>query len=173
MKKIGLVILDGLGIAPDSPDNAVYHANMPACEAIISCYPHGTLAASGQAVGLPPGMVGNSEAGHLTLGAGAIVPSVQQQLAELTADTVPDIVPAFIEEAKKCAEKKTPMHFIGLLSDGGIHSDIAHLKALLEAADRVGVQKIYVHAILDGRDVAAQSAAQYILLSLNHGALAH
>lgn len=157
-----LVILDGWGLAPASPSNAVSVANTPSFDFLWSHYPHLKLAASGEAVGLPVGQIGNSEVGHLNIGAGRVVlqdlPRISSAIKggtffknKVLADTF-----AYAKNNNK------PVHIMGLLSDGGVHSHIYHLFALLEYAKAEGVHEVYVHAFTDGRDVEPQSAMRYV-----------
>jgi 2,3-bisphosphoglycerate-independent phosphoglycerate mutase len=158
-----LLIFDGFGWDPSITDgNAVEVAKMPVLRSLLSEYPWTTLKASGQSVGLLPGSIGNSEVGHLTIGAGQILPSSLKRIDQLVHG------PDFFETkslkefflAAKAADRA--VHFLGLVSDGGVHSHINHLIALLEMAAFYGLKKIWVHAFLDGRDVAPRSASVYL-----------
>lgn len=160
-RPLGLVVLDGFGWAPDGPANAVSVARMPAYRALLSRFPHTLLAASGEAVGLMPGDMGNSEVGHLTLGAGRIVRQGRARVAAAAADASlwqTDAVRALAAELRA----GRPVHLIGLLSPGGVHSDMATSLALVdhlrEAGGEAGRGRLYVHAFLDGRDVPPRSA---------------
>lgn len=162
MKPVMLIIMDGLGVSLEEYGNAVAAANTPNLDRFWKSYPSTTLGASGAAVGLPDGQMGNSEVGHLNLGAGRIVNqdltriSVAVKNRELEKNQV--LLKA-IDEAKGsgCA-----LHLLGLLSDGGVHSHNTHLYALLEMARGHGIDKVYIHAILDGRDVPPKSAITYL-----------
>src|SRR3954451_11974755 len=138
-----LVVLDGWGLAPDGPGNAVSLADTPVFDALWAEHPHTTLTAKGEAVGLPAGQMGNSEVGHLNLGAGAIVP---QDLARIDA-AVEDGTLAENETLRAALKNAERVHLIGLVSDGGVHSSDRHLKALIEIAPGA-----IVHAFTDGRD---------------------
>ena len=156
-----LTILDGFGIGDgQDPTNAVVQANPRTFLELWDKCPHTLLDASGMAVGLPDGQMGNSEVGHLNIGAGRIVyqelTRITKEAQEGTLFTRPTLVKAY-EEGKQQA-----LHLVGLLSDGGVHSHIDHLKALLRGAKEAGVGKVYIHAFLDGRDVPPQSALAYI-----------
>jgi 2,3-bisphosphoglycerate-independent phosphoglycerate mutase len=160
---LALVILDGWGLAPPGPGNAVSLADTPVFDELWESYPHTTLSASGRDVGLPEGQMGNSEVGHLNLGAGAIV---KQDLARID-DAVAD--GSFFENdallAACDAARRSPrgrLHLMGLVSDGGVHSGWEHLEALIELAAREGVPDLVVHAFTDGRDTLPQSAAGYL-----------
>jgi len=160
---IALVILDGWGIGSEQDAyNAIVRANTPHMKLLSELYPTTTLTCSGEAVGLPEGQMGNSEVGHLNIGAGRVV---YQELTHITKEirdgdffTNPVLVKV-VEEAKASGGA---LHLMGLVSDGGVHSHIDHLYALLELAKRHGLTKVYVHAFLDGRDVPPASAIGYI-----------
>ncbi|MBQ0067617.1 MAG: 2,3-bisphosphoglycerate-independent phosphoglycerate mutase [Phascolarctobacterium sp.] len=160
MKPLVLMILDGWGIAPPSSSNAVTTAATPNLDRYFKEYSHCVLSASGEAVGLPAGQMGNSEVGHLNIGAGRIV---YQDLARITKSIENR---SFFENnvLKECMQKAKghALHLLGLVSDGGVHSHIEHLKALVKMAQREGLEEVYVHAFLDGRDVPPKSAMQYI-----------
>ncbi|MEY2514395.1 MAG: 2,3-bisphosphoglycerate-independent phosphoglycerate mutase [bacterium] len=153
-----LVILDGWGLAPDGPGNAVSLADTPVFDALWARYPHTTLTACGEAVGLPAGQMGNSEVGHLNLGAGAIVKQDLTLIDE--AAQRPDFGG---NEVLLAAMRAAPrVHLVGLVSDGGVHSSIEHLRALIETAARAGVEDLVVHAITDGRDTLPTNGAGYL-----------
>ncbi len=160
---LALVILDGWGLAPDGPGNAVAQAATPVFDELWEGYPRATLSASGRDVGLPDGQMGNSEVGHLNLGAGAVV---KQDLARID-DAVAD-GSLFENEALLAAcdgARRSPrgrMHLIGLVSDGGVHSGWTHLEALIELAAQEGVPDLVVHAITDGRDTLPTSGGGYV-----------
>jgi 2,3-bisphosphoglycerate-independent phosphoglycerate mutase len=158
-----LVVLDGWGLAPGGPGNAVSLAATPVFDELWDRYPHATLSASGRDVGLPDGQMGNSEVGHLNLGAGAIV---KQDLARID-DSIAD--GSFFEnETLKAAcetARRSPrgrLHLIGLVSDGGVHSGWEHIEACIELAAAEGVPDVVVHAFTDGRDTLPTSAPGYI-----------
>ncbi len=161
-KFLTLVILDGFGYSPRKEGNAVALAETPFWDYLWSTYPKGLLKASGEAVGLPEGQMGNSEVGHMNIGAGRIV---WQDIVRITKSIKDG---SFFENEtiqkvfKTAKEKNTKVHLIGLLSDGGVHSHIEHLFALIDAAKRLGVEKVCIHAILDGRDTPPKSAKKYI-----------
>jgi 2,3-bisphosphoglycerate-independent phosphoglycerate mutase len=151
-KKLVLLILDGWGYGKKDQSDAVYTAHTPFFDSIIDNYPNSKLAASGEAVGLPAGQMGNSEVGHMNLGAGRVVYQelgrINKAISDQTLQQNETLVQAF-EYAK--ANHKA-VHFIGLVSDGGVHAHINHLKALCDAAGAQGVKDVFVHAFLDGRD---------------------
>ena len=153
-KPLLLCILDGFGWVPDETyGNAVVAAKTPNLDRLFAQYPHTTIGASGMDVGLPDGQMGNSEVGHTNIGAGRIV---YQELTRITKDIRDGGFfenPALAGAVKSAKENGKALHLIGLLSDGGVHSHNMHLFALLELAKRAGLENVYVHAIMDGRDV--------------------
>ncbi len=153
-----LVVLDGWGLAPDGPGNAVALADTPVFDALWAEHPHTTLTAKGEAVGLPEGQMGNSEVGHLNLGAGAIVP---QDLARIDK-AVDDGTLGDSETLTELMDGAERLHLIGLVSDGGVHSSDRHLKALIELAASWGVDDVVVHAFTDGRDTSPKGGAKYL-----------
>ncbi len=161
-KPIVLTILDGYGLRKETHGNAVALANNPVFTNLWETYPHTTLTASGQLVGLPKGQMGNSEVGHMNIGAGRIV----YQPLELINKAIEE--KEFFEntEIKKVMshvkKNDSKLHLIGLISDGGVHSHINHLLALLEMAKQEGITQLYMHLFTDGRDVPPQSAYTYI-----------
>lgn len=161
-KLAALIILDGYALRDEVVGNAVKQANTPNFDRYWNTYPHNQLTASGEAVGLPDGQMGNSEVGHLNIGAGRIVyqslTRVNLSIRERDFFTNEQLVQA-VENAK---EDGKALHIFGLLSDGGVHSHIDHLFAVLELAKEKGLEKVYVHGFLDGRDVGQKSAKQYI-----------
>ncbi len=164
MPKVLLLILDGWGYRPTRQSNAPALAHTPILNALYKIHPHSHLHAAGAAVGLPAGFMGNSEVGHLTLGAGRIVDSDLARIDKSMASGSFFQNPELLRTIRHARLKKEKLHFLGLLSDGGVHSHIQHLFALLELAKREGVKEAYVHAFLDGRDTPPTSASKYILL---------
>jgi 2,3-bisphosphoglycerate-independent phosphoglycerate mutase len=156
--RVCLVILDGWGLAPAGPGNAVSLADTPVFDRLWEEYPHTTLTAKGEAVGLPAGQMGNSEVGHLNLGAGAIVP---QDLARIDA-AVRDGALAENEVLAWAMEGAGRLHLIGLVSDGGVHSSDQHLRALIALAAERGVPDVVVHAFTDGRDTSPRGGEGYL-----------
>ncbi len=153
-----LVVLDGWGLAPDGPGNAVSLAETPVFDRIWAERPHTTLTACGESVGLPAGQMGNSEVGHLNLGAGAIVPQDLARIDKAVEDgTLGDI--DALRAALRGAER---VHLIGLVSDGGVHSSDRHLQALVELAAEWGIEDLVVHAFTDGRDTSPKGGAGYL-----------
>ncbi len=161
-KLTALIIMDGFGINENPKGNAILEAGTPNIDRLMAKYPHTQLSASGPDVGLPPGQMGNSEVGHLNIGAGRIV---NQELMQITRDIESGVLftkePLIwaMSEAKK---DNKALHLMGLLSDGGVHSHIEHLFALLEMAKAHGLTKVFVHAMLDGRDVPPDSGLGFV-----------
>jgi 2,3-bisphosphoglycerate-independent phosphoglycerate mutase len=155
-----LVVLDGWGLAEPGPGNAVSLARTPVFERLWEDYPHTTLTASGRAVGLPEGQMGNSEVGHLNLGAGSVVRQDLTRIDDAVLDGVLSENPV-ICRALTAAKR---VHLIGLVSDGGVHSSLEHLQALLELASGLGVDELLVHCFTDGRDTLPRSGAGYVEL---------
>lgn len=153
-----IVVLDGWGLAPDGPGNAVSLAATPVFDALWARYPHTTLTACGPAVGLPEGQMGNSEVGHLNLGAGAIVKQDLTLIDE--AARRPDFGGNEVLLAAMAAAPR--VHLLGLVSDGGVHSSIEHLGGLIEMASSAGVEDLVIHAITDGRDTLPTAGAGYL-----------
>ncbi len=160
-KPLILMILDGFGIAPDK-GNAIKAAKRPNIDKIFSSNPITQIGASGMDVGLPDGQMGNSEVGHTNIGAGRIV---YQELTRITKTINENKLKdneAIVSAMDKALENGTALHLMGLLSDGGVHSHNTHLYGILELAKKKGLEKVYIHAFLDGRDVPPSSAADFI-----------
>ena len=163
MKKTdAIIIMDGFGLRDDKRGNAIVEAGTPNLHALWEQYPHTQIEASGKAVGLPQGQMGNSEVGHLNLGAGRVV---YQDISLI--DHAIETGEFFQNEAFAAALQNvkahgTVLHLVGLTSDGGVHSHIAHLYALMELCKREGVQNVYIHCVTDGRDVPPDSAREYV-----------
>ncbi len=157
-----LTILDGWGHREENNNNAICDAHTPVMDALWQAYPHTLIEASGAEVGLPDDQMGNSEVGHLTIGAGRVI---QQELVRIS-NTIKNKKLGEIEHLENMAEKlienKKTLHLIGLCSDGGVHSHINHLCGLLEWAKSKGVRKVSIHAFTDGRDTPAKSSLQYL-----------
>ena len=162
-KPVMLMILDGFGISDKLDGNAVRAAYKPNFDALYDKYPHTQLGASGLDVGLPEGQMGNSEVGHLNIGSGRII---YQELTRITKAVVDGDFftnAIFLEAIDKAIKNNSSLHLLGLLSNGGVHSHISHLKALLKLAHDKGLKKVFVHAFLDGRDVPPSSGLGFIL----------
>ena len=157
-----LIIMDGFGLGPKYPGNAVENTPKPHLENIFKECPGCRLSASGLDVGLPEGQMGNSEVGHTNIGAGRVV---FQDLPHISRDIDSGEFfknPAYLEAMEHCREWGTALHLMGLLSDGGVHSHITHLFALVKMAKEQGLEKVYVHCFLDGRDVPPSSGKSYV-----------
>lgn len=157
-----LVIMDGLGLRKDTDGNAVAAAKTPVLDRLMRECPFAEGQASGLAVGLPEGQMGNSEVGHLNMGAGRIVYQELTRISKSISDGDFFELPALKKSAENCIKYGSSMHFMGLLSDGGVHSHIEHLYGLLEFAKRSGLSKVYVHCFMDGRDTPPDSGIKYI-----------
>lgn len=157
-----LIILDGFGYRTEKKYNAIYHAKTPNYDTWMQEYPHAILQAAGPAVGLPPGYIGSSEAGHLTIGAGRITKEPVTLINEAINNGSFANNAVLIEALKRMHTNGRTLHFMGLLSDAGVHADMKQLDALLDAAQKSGIKNIVVHPFLDGRDMPPQSAAQYL-----------
>ena len=162
MKKIILCIMDGVGLTKEKKYNAVYNAKTPVLDYLWDHYPTSTLIASGEEVGLPKGQMGNSEVGHTNIGAGRLV----YQSLELINSKIKDGSfynnSEFLKVINHVKDNNSKLHLIGLLSDGGVHSHINHLFALLDLCKKEKVEKVYIHIFTDGRDVSPTSAIKYI-----------
>jgi 2,3-bisphosphoglycerate-independent phosphoglycerate mutase len=156
-----LVILDGLGEREERADNAVRLAHTPVLTSLLSTYPHGLIGTSGPDVGLPPGQMGNSEVGHLNFGAGRIAMMDISRIDNAVHDGTLAEDPVIADVVKKAKRDGEKFHLLGLVSDGGVHSSLVHLFALIDVAKAAGVPTV-VHAFLDGRDVQPGTAPKYI-----------
>ncbi len=157
-----LMILDGYGVTKEDNGNAINAAEKPNLNAIFSKYPYAEGLASGLDVGLPDGQMGNSEVGHLNIGAGRIV---YQELTKISKSIVDGDFfenPEFLSAVDNCKINNSALHLFGLLSDGGVHSHIDHVYALLELAKKNGLKEVYVHAFLDGRDTPPTSGKSFV-----------
>jgi 2,3-bisphosphoglycerate-independent phosphoglycerate mutase len=162
MKKVILAILDGFGIKEEKQGNAIKNANTKAIDKFIKEFPNSKLKASGEAVGLPKGQMGNSEVGHITIGSGRIVNQPLQKINKSLEDKSFYKNDAILKTIRHAKENSSKLHILGLLSDGGVHSHINHIFALIQMAKDEGIKDLYIHAFLDGRDVAYNSAGVYI-----------
>ena len=156
-----LIVLDGWGIREDRDNNAIALARTPVYDALLARYPHAQLIASGEAVGLPGGQMGNSEVGHMNMGAGRIVYQDLTRIDKAVRDGELFQRPALAAAMDRCGDRHA-LHFIGLVSDGGVHSHQRHLHALVQMAAQRMVPRVYVHVITDGRDSSPNGAARYI-----------
>ena len=154
--------MDGFGLRQETEGNAIRAAATPRLDQFFREYAHTTLRASGLDVGLPDGQMGNSEVGHTNIGAGRVVFQDLPRITKAIADGSFDENPAYRHAMDACLEKGTSLHLMGLLSDGGVHSHLEHLFALLRLAKRRGLEHVYLHAFLDGRDVSPTSGADFV-----------
>ena len=157
-----LLILDGWGLAPAGPGNAVTQSGMPTIDRLLAAYPATTLACSGRDVGLPAGFMGNSEVGHMNIGAGRVVYQDMTRIDMAVEDGSLAHNPVLAKLTRASLAAGGRLHFMGLVSDGGVHSHLRHLKALLGAAVSCGQSDIIVHALLDGRDTPPKSGQGYV-----------
>ena len=169
-KPVALIIMDGYGIADDSKGNAVSLAKKPNLDRLFKEFPHATLQASGEAVGLPEGQMGNSEVGHLNIGAGRIVYQSLSRINNAINDGSFFELEAFKKAIENVKKNNSKLHIFGLCSDGGVHSHTKHINALVDLAKKNNV-KCYVHAFLDGRDVAPKSAEIYLKKIIDNGGI--
>ncbi len=161
-KPVVLMILDGYGLNDNCEHNAVCEAKTPIMDQLMSQCPFVKGNASGLAVGLPDGQMGNSEVGHLNMGAGRIVYQELTRITKSIADGDFFEVPEFLQAVENCKKNGSALHMWGLVSDGGVHSHIGHIYGLLELAKRSGLEKVYVHCFLDGRDTPPASGKSFV-----------
>lgn len=177
-KPVVLIIMDGIGITEAGPGNAFSLAKKPNLDALFAKYPHTLLDASGEAVGLPEGQMGNSEVGHMNIGAGRVVYQSLTRVNKAAKERMFKTNNAYLAAFKNTMKYNSKLHLFGLLSDGGVHSHILHFKEMIKTAKEVGVEKTYIHAFLDGRDVGPQSAVGFIddlenyMKEINYGTIA-
>ena len=157
-----LIIMDGFGLSDAVEGNAIAAAKTPILDRLFAENAHTALSASGLDVGLPDGQMGNSEVGHTNMGGGRVVFQDLPRISKAISDGTFFENKAYNDAMDACLEKGTALHLLGLLSDGGVHSHITHLFALLELAKRKGLSRVYVHAFLDGRDVPPSSGKDYV-----------
>ncbi|AIY80441.1 2,3-bisphosphoglycerate-independent phosphoglycerate mutase [Clostridium botulinum] len=161
-RPVMLMILDGFGIAPKSEGNAVSLAKKPNFDRLVANYPTSQLQASGLEVGLPEGQMGNSEVGHLNIGSGRIVYQELTRITKAIKDGDFFENESLMKAMTNAKNNNSALHLMGLLSDGGVHSHIEHLRGLLKFAKKEGIQNVYVHAFMDGRDVAPSSGKEFV-----------
>jgi 2,3-bisphosphoglycerate-independent phosphoglycerate mutase len=167
-KRIMLIIMDGWGLGKVKSSDAIQHANVPFVTSLYAKYPNTTLTTFGEAVGLPEGQMGNSEVGHLNLGAGRVVYQELQRINVAIREGELASNPVFQDTLNYAKNSDKPLHLIGLVSDGGVHSHISHLKAILTACKAKGLKDVYVHAFTDGRDTDPKSGYGYLKDLENH-----
>ncbi|MBT8220929.1 MAG: 2,3-bisphosphoglycerate-independent phosphoglycerate mutase, partial [Bacteroidia bacterium] len=163
-----LLILDGWGIGKIPDADAIRQADTPIMDKLIENYPSSTLVTYGGNVGLPEGQMGNSEVGHLNIGAGRVVFQELARINNAIADNSIAEIAHLTEAIELAKSKKKPIHLMGLLSDGGVHSHIDHLLGLLDILDRAEVPEVYIHCFLDGRDTSPTGGIAYVSQLLNH-----
>jgi 2,3-bisphosphoglycerate-independent phosphoglycerate mutase len=154
--------MDGYGLGREDPANAIWSASKPELDYLTAHCPNTSLSASGPDVGLPEGQMGNSEVGHTNIGAGRVVYQDLPRISNAIADGSFFRIPAYTAAMDEARAKGTALHLIGLLSDGGVHSHNRHLYALLRMAKQRGLEKVYIHALLDGRDVCPRTGLGYV-----------
>lgn len=157
-KPLVLMILDGWGHREDAPDNAIAAANTPVMDELWQNYPHSLVDGSGDAVGLPEGQMGNSEVGHVNLGAGRVVYQDFTRISKSIEERSFFSNPVLVDNVKKAVAQDAAVHIMGLVSSGGVHSHQDHLMAMVELAAQQGAKEVYVHGFLDGRDTPPKSA---------------
>ena len=157
-----LIIMDGFGLRKEPEGNAVAAADTPRLDQFFQEYAHTELSASGLDVGLPEGQMGNSEVGHTNIGAGRVVFQDLPRISKSIQDGTFFENPAYIHAMDASREHDSALHLMGLLSDGGVHSHLDHLFALMHMARDRGLEKVYIHAFLDGRDVSPTSGADFV-----------
>ena len=167
-KKVMLVIMDGWGLGQVKNADAIQQAKVPFVSSLYNSYPHATLVTCGEEVGLPEGQMGNSEVGHLNLGAGRIVYQELQRInvAIKTGELASN--PTLLQAIKYAKENNKPLHLLGLVSDGGVHSHTSHLNAICDICKKEGLDKLFIHAFTDGRDTDPKSGLGYIKNLENH-----
>jgi len=162
-RKVILVIMDGWGLGKVASADAIQHANAPFTRSLYSKYPNTTLTTCGEAVGLPDGQMGNSEVGHLNLGAGRIVYQELQRINVAVRDGSFAKNKVLLDSIKYAKANNKPLHLIGLVSNGGVHSHINHVKAIIDVCKNEGLEDVFIHAFTDGRDCDPKSGAGFII----------
>ena len=164
-----LIIMDGFGLRAEASGNAIRTAATPRLDQFFQDFAHTELSASGLDVGLPDGQMGNSEVGHTNIGAGRVVFQDLPRITKSIADGDFFQNPAYLHAMDQCLQNDTSLHLMGLLSDGGVHSHLDHLFALLRMAKEKGLTKVFIHAFLDGRDVSPTSGADFVARTVDAG----
>jgi len=162
-KPVVLLILDGFGVREAASDNAIYHANTPVFDQIAKTAPSGLLETSGEAVGLPPGQMGNSEVGHMNLGTGRIVYQDFTRISKAIDEGDLETNEVLVTACRQAKEQQSTLHILGLLSPGGVHSHEDHIEAMIALADSLDVPLTRLHAFLDGRDMPPKSAEKSLV----------
>ncbi|HHM21900.1 MAG TPA: 2,3-bisphosphoglycerate-independent phosphoglycerate mutase, partial [Bacteroidetes bacterium] len=167
-KKVMLLILDGWGIGPVKKADAIANAHTPVMDSLKKTYPNSTLVTYGEEVGLPKGQMGNSEVGHMNIGAGRIVYQELLRINKAIQSGELQQHPVLLEAFRYAKENNRSVHFMGLVSDGGVHSHIDHLLALCDIAQQSGLEKVFIHAFTDGRDTDPKSGVNFLEKVLQH-----
>src|SRR6185503_14108898 len=167
-KKIILIIMDGWGLGKVASADAIQNAKTPFVSSLYSKYPNTTLITCGEAVGLPEGQMGNSEVGHLNLGAGRVVYQELQRINVAVRDGSFAVNPVLLRSIAYAKENNKPLHLLGLVSDGGVHSHINHLKAIIDICQSKGLKDVFIHAFTDGRDCDPKSGLGFITSLQDH-----
>ncbi len=162
VKKVLLIIMDGWGLGKVAAADAIQQANTPFTDSLYKKYPHTTLTTCGEAVGLPDGQMGNSEVGHLNLGAGRIVYQELQRINVAIRDGSFSKNENLLSAIRFAKNNNEPLHLIGLVSNGGVHSHINHLKSILDVCKHEGLKNVFIHAFTDGRDCDPKSGLGFI-----------
>lgn len=162
MKKLGLIILDGWGIGNRDKADAIYNSSTPFYHSLLEKYPHAQLLTDGENVGLPNGQMGNSEVGHMNIGAGRIVFQDLVKISKAVENGDLANNPVLVDALKDARERNVDLHFMGLVSDGGVHSTQNHLHALIDIAEEAGNEKVFIHAFTDGRDCDPKSGLGFL-----------
>jgi len=168
VKKVGLVILDGWGLGNGSHSDAINQAITPFTDSLFARFPHATLRTDGENVGLPDGQMGNSEVGHMNIGAGRVVWQMLAKINKAFAEGSVSDNKVLLSAMNQAKAEDRPFHILGLLSDGGVHAHIEHIKQLCSIAQEFGLKKVYVHAFLDGRDTDPKSGLGHVKNLLDH-----
>src|SRR3989339_2036937 len=161
-KKFMLMILDGWGIGNKSKSDVIFNANTPSMDALMKKYPTAQLLTCGENVGLPDGQMGNSEVGHLNIGAGRVVYQDLVRINKAIEDNSISQNETLVNAFKYAKDKNVAVHFIGLVSDGGVHSQDKHLYKLCDITKDYGLNKVFIHALTDGRDVDPRSGLGFV-----------
>ncbi|MBL7725289.1 MAG: 2,3-bisphosphoglycerate-independent phosphoglycerate mutase [Chitinophagaceae bacterium] len=167
-KKVILIIMDGWGLGKVASSDAIQHANVPFTKSLYSKYPNTTLVTCGEAVGLPDGQMGNSEVGHLNLGAGRIVYQELQRINVAVRDGSFAQNQKLLSAVRFAKKNNKPLHLLGLVSNGGVHSHIKHLKAIVDVCKNEGLKEVFIHAFTDGRDCDPKSGLAFIIELQQH-----
>lgn len=167
-KKVILIIMDGWGLGKVASSDAIQHANVPFTKSLYSKYPNTTLVTCGEAVGLPDGQMGNSEVGHLNLGAGRIVYQELQRINVAVRDGSFAQNQKLLSAVRFAKENNKPLHLLGLVSNGGVHSHINHLKAIIDVCKAEGLKDVFIHAFTDGRDCDPKSGLAFMIELQQH-----